>query len=212
MVRAELTTLKKDDSQHNRARLKKSFDGLVTEEQTFILELVSVDLNSLDKSTSVKVQKTAEYIKSNYERTMFIYECNFEVPESFGEIEAALVKNEHNKEIYIKNIVLDDGNVTFTCESWIDKMHGERIFFTNKQSYLPSETPAWLKYLRGKDLESLRGNDETERKPFERIYGYDLYNDLGDGRPVLGGQEHPYPRRCRTGRTKTPGETSKGTH
>lgn len=79
-----------------------------------------------------------------------------------------------------------------------------------KQAYLPSETPEGLKYWRKKDLESLRGNGEGERKSFERIYDYDTYNDLGDpdtssdlARPVLGGEKFPYPRRCRTGRKMT---------
>ncbi|MBA0736525.1 hypothetical protein Gogos_010068 [Gossypium gossypioides] len=53
----------------------------------------------------------------------------------------------------------------------------------------------------------LRGNGTGERKKFERIYDYDVYNDLGDPdhnlkhkRSVLGGKHFPYPRRCRTGR------------
>lgn len=76
-----------------------------------------------------------------------------------------------------------------------------------EQSYLPSQTPSGLRRLREEDLESLRGNGEGEPKRFERIYDYDVYNDLGEPdkslelqRPVLGGKEHPYPRRCRTGR------------
>ncbi|MED6213439.1 hypothetical protein PIB30_093353 [Stylosanthes scabra] len=77
------------------------------------------------------------------------------------------------------------------------------------QSYLPSETPEGLKRLRGEELEVVRGNGQGERKSFERIYDYDVYNDLGDPdnnielkRPVLGGKLNPYPRRCRTGRPR----------
>lgn len=81
------------------------------------------------------------------------------------------------------------------------------------QSYLSGKTPGGLVKLRAEDLANLRGEkangsvDRNERKAFERIYDYDLYNDLGDPdqsmdlkRPVLGGTEYPYPRRCRTGR------------
>lgn len=63
--------------------------------------------------------------------------------------------------------------------------------------------------MRKEDLEQLRGNGEGERKSYERIYDYDVYNDIGDPdtsfdlqRPVLGGPQHPYPRRCRTGRSR----------
>jgi len=79
-----------------------------------------------------------------------------------------------------------------------------------KQSYLPSETPEGVKRLREEELLTLRGNGQGERQSFERVYDYDVYNDLGDPdensdlrRPVLGGPEHPYPRRCRTGRPRT---------
>ena len=78
---------------------------------------------------------------------------------------------------------------------------------TMEQSYLPSETPSGLKKLREEELVILRGNGEGERKSYERIYDYDVYNDLGNPdssidlkRPVLGDKQHPYPRRCRTGR------------
>jgi lipoxygenase len=79
------------------------------------------------------------------------------------------------------------------------------------QSYLPLETPAGLSELRKKELETLRGDGRGERMFFERVYDYDVYNDLGDPdrnvvhhRPVIGGSaEFPYPRRCRTGRPRT---------
>ena len=77
----------------------------------------------------------------------------------------------------------------------------------DEQSYLPSQTPEGLKKFREEELVILRGNGQGERKTFERIYDYDVYNDLGDPdssddlkRPVLGGKKYPYPRRCRTGR------------
>ncbi|CAN0902047.1 Linoleate 13S-lipoxygenase 2-1, chloroplastic [Linum grandiflorum] len=79
-----------------------------------------------------------------------------------------------------------------------------------EQSYLPSETPDGLTRYRKEELNLLRGNGQGQRKKGERIYDYDVYNDLGDpdsnrdlARPVLGGKANPYPRRCRTGRPRT---------
>lgn len=76
------------------------------------------------------------------------------------------------------------------------------------QVYLPHETPAGLRELREQELVDLRGDGTGVRKEADRIYDYDVYNDLGDSdqhvslkRPVLGGSEElPYPRRIRTGR------------
>ena len=77
-----------------------------------------------------------------------------------------------------------------------------------EQSYLPSQTPSALKIMREKELINLRGNGDRDNLASDRIYDYDVYNDLGNpdskpelGRPVLGGSNnYPYPRRCRTGR------------
>lgn len=75
---------------------------------------------------------------------------------------------------------------------------------------MPSETPPGLKALREEELRNLRGDGKGVRKLSDRIYDYDVYNDLGNPdkgidftRPNLGGPEIPYPRRCRTGRAPT---------
>ncbi|KAL2322236.1 hypothetical protein Fmac_026615 [Flemingia macrophylla] len=179
--------------------------------KTLVLELVSEDLdpksNSMRKTAEGKVHKTAT------KKEEVQYEVTFELPVAFGNVGAVLVQNEDNSEVFLKNIVLDgfpDGPVHFTCNSWIQPKsvtHVKRIFFTNKL-YLPSQTPSGLKILREEELEQLRGNGEGERKSSDRIYDYDVYNDLGDPdinidlkRSVLGGSKrYPYPRRCRTGR------------
>ncbi|GAA0168252.1 oxygenase [Lithospermum erythrorhizon] len=148
------------------------------------------------------------------------YEAKFEIPADFGTIGAVVFENEHKNEMFIKEIVIEtglpSGQVTITCESWVHSKYdnpGKRIFFTNK-SYLPSTTPSGLKVYRERELKILRGEIREvkgEFKSFERIYDYDVYNDLGDpdndpdtARPVLGGsKEYPYPRRCKTNRPKT---------
>jgi lipoxygenase len=84
------------------------------------------------------------------------------------------------------------------------------VFFNNHAS-LPSQTPAGLRELREQDKAARRGNGKGMRKPWDNVYDYDVYNDVGNpdkhidlARTVLGGStQHPYPRRCRTGRQST---------
>lgn len=79
------------------------------------------------------------------------------------------------------------------------------------QTYLPSETPPPLVNYRQLELKALRGDGTGERKEGERIYDYDVYNDLENpdmderlARPVAGGSiAYPYPHRGRTGRKPT---------
>nr|AAZ57444.1 lipoxygenase LOX1 [Populus deltoides] len=181
--------------------------------KTLLLELVSAELDPKTGLEKPSIRKYAH--KIDHEGEDIKYEADFVVPPDFGEVGAIFVENEHHKEMYLHDVVLDGfptGPVHVTCDSWIHPKFDnkkKRLFFTNK-SYLPSETPNGLTKLRKEELETLRGNDSGERKKGERIYDYDVYNDLGNpdsdpetARPVLGGQEHPYPRRCRTGRPRT---------
>lgn len=182
--------------------------------KTLLLELVQAELDpktGLEKDT---IKGYAHRTKGE-ENGVVKYESSFEVPVDFGEIGAVYVENEHHNEMYLQDIILDgfsNGPVYVNCNSWVHSKYDnpqKRVFFSNK-SYLPSQTPSGLCRLRETELEILRGNGQGERKSFERIYDYDVYNDIGNPdssvdikRPVLGGKEHPYPRRCRTGRPRS---------
>ncbi|KAG0455695.1 hypothetical protein HPP92_023483 [Vanilla planifolia] len=184
--------------------------------KSLYMELVSNELDPRTGAEKKPVGDFAHRVSHGVDEAKYVAE--FLIPKDFGEIGALLITNEHHKEMFVKNIVLSlahekSDHVTIDCQTWIHSKFDsrvKRVFFTNK-SYLPSETPSGLQELRKKELELVRGNGKGERKPFERIYDYDVYNDLGDpdsgehlARPVLGGnKKFPYPRRCRTGRPPT---------
>ncbi|XP_009790810.1 probable linoleate 9S-lipoxygenase 5 [Nicotiana sylvestris] len=145
------------------------------------------------------------------------FRVTFEWEEEAGVPGAFLIKNFHQKEFYLKKLTLDDvpghGRVCFICNSWIypsEYYKKDRIFFSN-QTYLPSQTPENLRSYREEELENLRGNGIGKLEEWDRIYDYDVYNDLGDPdkapkyeRKILGGSaDYPYPRRGRTGRLPT---------
>ncbi|KAF5727279.1 hypothetical protein HS088_TW22G00969 [Tripterygium wilfordii] len=153
--------------------------------------------------------------KSNVKAKRVHYTAEFIVDSNFGVPGAITVSNKHQQEFFLESITIEgfaSGPVHFPCNSWVQasKSHPEkRIFFSN-QPYLPSETPAGLRSLRQTELRSIRGDGKGERKLSDRIYDFDVYNDLGNPdkgiefvRPTLGGKEIPYPRRCRTGRPAT---------
>ncbi|PWA74815.1 lipoxygenase 7 protein [Artemisia annua] len=184
--------------------------------KSILLELVAAEV---DHKTGLAKQTIKHYAhQSGMDMRDIRYEAEFEVPEEFGEIGAVFIENEHHKEMYVETIDLKgfpNGTITINPNSWVHSKFDnpeKRIFFTNK-SYLPSQTPSGLKSQREKDLASLRGDgvsDDGPRKKHDRIYDYDVYNDLGDpdkkpefARPVLGTKDLPYPRRCKTGRHRT---------
>ncbi|KAM0855220.1 hypothetical protein ACQ4PT_049929 [Festuca glaucescens] len=171
--------------------------------KTLLLELVSSELDPRTGREREKVKGFAHMTLKDG-----TYEAKMSVPESFGPVGAVMVENEHHREMFIKNIKLITGGdestaITFDVASWVHSKFDNpepRVFFTIK-SYLPSQTPRGIEALRKKELETLRGDGQGERKFHERIYDYDTYNDLGDPdknidhkRPVIGGKEHPYPR------------------
>ncbi|KAA8540238.1 hypothetical protein F0562_024199 [Nyssa sinensis] len=179
-----------------------------------VLELVSTQIDpktkAPKKSNEAALKDWAE--KSNVKAERVNYIAEFTVDSNFGVPGAIIVTNKHQKEFYLESITIEGfacGPVHFPCNSSVqsNKDHpGKRIFFSN-QPYLPSETPAGLKALREEELKNLRGDGKGVRKLSDRIYDFDIYNDLGNpdrgiefARPILGGENFPYPRRCRTGR------------
>ncbi|KAI4329075.1 hypothetical protein L6164_021377 [Bauhinia variegata] len=183
-----------------------------------VLELISTEIDPKSKQP----KKSNEAVlkdwskKSNIKAERVNYTAEFIVDTNFGVPGAITMTNKHQKEFYLESITIEGfaaGPVHFPCNSWVQakKDHpAKRIFFSNKP-YLPNDTPAGLRLLRQRELNNLRGDGKGVRKLSDRIYDYDVYNDLGNPdkgpeltRPTLGGSEkYPYPRRCRTGRAPT---------
>ncbi|WVZ21446.1 hypothetical protein V8G54_008768, partial [Vigna mungo] len=166
-----------------------------------VLELISTDINPKTKSPkkSNKAALKDWSKKSSVKAERVNYTAEFIVDSDFGVPGAIAVTNKHQREFFLESIVIEGfviGAVHFPCNSW---------------AYLPGDTPAGLRVLREKELINLRGDGKGVRKLCDRIYDFDTYNDLGNPdegieltRPTLGGtQNHPYPRRCRTGRAPT---------
>nr|CAP59449.1 lipoxygenase [Momordica charantia] len=143
-----------------------------------------------------------------------VFQVNFDWEENFGFPGAFFIKNGHTSEFFLKSVTLEDvpgfGRVHFDCNSWVypsRRYKKDRIFFAN-HTCLPIDTPDSLRKYREEELLNLRGDGTGERKEWDRIYDYDVYNDLCDPnggpnlvRPILGGSDqYPYPRRGRTGR------------
>ncbi|XP_038900328.1 linoleate 13S-lipoxygenase 2-1, chloroplastic-like [Benincasa hispida] len=193
----------------------------IPSDDTLFLKFASSDLDRDGQQKSL-IGGEAKLIQNESSEQKYKYVAKIEVPKGFGEIGAVIVELKDNStEKFIDTVHIANSTsqnlVTFSCNSWVQPKNlipdQRRIFFSTK-SYLPEDTPTGLVKLRVEDLANLKGQkadgtvDTNERKAFERIYDYDVYNDLGDPdvdmkwkRPVLGGSnQYPYPRRCRTGR------------
>ncbi|KAL3676525.1 hypothetical protein R1sor_026473 [Riccia sorocarpa] len=199
--------------------LDDQFDAIFN--QLVALQLVSVDTKpdgqpKLSSKSTIEKWTTSSGLKGQVIAGDDSYSVTFKVPSDFGEIGAFIIRNNHPNQFYLHDLTLeiDTGVVyEFPCNSWVynDRIyHDDRVFFTNK-TYLPKQTPTGLKPFRERELVALRGDGTGVRQTSDRIYDYDIYNDLGNPdkrsdlkRPPLGGsKELPYPRRCRTGRPKS---------
>lgn len=188
--------------------------------RSVLLELISTETDPR-KGGPKKSRRSALvgwFEKKDVKTERVVYTADFTVDGSFGEPGAVTVLNRHQREFFIESIVVEgfpSGPAHFTCNSWVQPTRVDRnprVFFTNKP-YLPAETPPGLQELRRQQLSDLRGEgaDTGERRITDRVWEYDVYNDLGNpdkgaefARPVLGGEQQlPYPRRMRTGRPKT---------
>ncbi|XP_062225761.1 putative lipoxygenase 5 [Phragmites australis] len=185
--------------------------------RSVLLELVSTETDP--RKGGPKKSKRSRLVgwfeKKDVKAERVVYTAEFSIDASFGEPGAVTVLNRHTREFFIESIVVEgfpSGPAQFTCNSWVQPTRVDRnprVFFTNKP-YLPSETPPGLQGLRRQELTDLRGDGTGERRTTDRVYDYDVYNDLGHpdkgaefARPVLGGELLPYPRRMRTGRPST---------
>ncbi|KAL1085544.1 hypothetical protein V6Z11_D08G057500 [Gossypium hirsutum] len=151
-------------------------------------------------------------------RKVIKFKLKFEVTQDFGIPGAFVVENkDKNHEFFLKSVTLhyikhpnlEEQKFHFYCDSWvypITKTGFKRIFFSD-QLYLPKKTPEGLVELRKKELQKLQApKPKGKWNPWDRIYDYDVYNNLGDpengrlyDRPVLGGStKFPYPRRLKT--------------
>ncbi|CAN6248813.1 unnamed protein product [Urochloa humidicola] len=190
--------------------------------RSVLLELVSTEIDPRKgvPKRSKRSKLSGWFEKKDLKAERVVYTAEFTVDASFGEPGAVTVLNRHQREFFVESIVVEgfpSGPAHFTCNSWVQPTRVDRnprVFFTNRP-YLPAETPPGLLELRRQELSVLRGEAGNaaagdERRLTDRVWEYDVYNDLGNpdkgaefARPVLGGHQMPYPRRMRTGRPKT---------
>ncbi|XP_020577225.1 putative lipoxygenase 5 isoform X2 [Phalaenopsis equestris] len=215
-------TIRRNKKQSMKEKMEAQLDAFGDRMgQNIVLELIGTEIDPRTKK--VKTSREAilkDWFKNkDFKAEKVVYSADFMVDSSFGEPGAITVLNRHNKEFFLENIVVEGfacGPVHFTCDSWVQSIKDQpskRIFFTNKP-YLPSETPTGLRELRERELREVRGDGKGERKLSDRVYDFAVYNDLGNPdkgfqymRPVFGGDERPYPRRCRTGRPQSDAES-----
>ncbi|XP_031125615.1 linoleate 13S-lipoxygenase 3-1, chloroplastic-like isoform X2 [Ipomoea triloba] len=215
-VRAVVTVRNKEAGGFKEALIKR-LDAFTADDQlgrNVVLELISTEIDPKTKGPMKSEPAVLKdwAVKTGMKTETVNYSAEFEVDTNFGCPGAITVVNKHQQEFFLENITLEGfsrGPVYFPCSSWVQSKKNyprKRIFFSNKP-YLPHETPEGVKALREEELRDLRGDGNGVRQLHDRIFDFDVYNDLGNPdkgvdfvRPTLGGEAIPYPRRCRTGR------------
>ncbi|KAM7251104.1 hypothetical protein ACFE04_022987 [Oxalis oulophora] len=184
--------------------------------QGISIQLVSQHLDPITNSGKIVQSFVRGWLPKQAKASHIVeYTANLKLPSDFGHPAAILITNLNAKEFYLLEIVIHGfppAPIFFPANTWIHSRNQNpqtRIIFTN-HTYLPSQTPPGIKDLRREDMLSIRGTGKGHRNYHDRVYDYDIYNDLGNtdkdddlARPILGTQERPYPRRCKTGRHPT---------
>ncbi|GFP87005.1 linoleate 13s-lipoxygenase 3-1 chloroplastic [Phtheirospermum japonicum] len=210
-------TVKFKKTEGLKETIRRSFEAAISpQEGGVVLQLVSKEIDP--KTEKPKLSKEAillwsskDFKADSEQNRTYKVSLKIDDPE-FGVPGALNVYNHYRKEFFLVSVSIE-GIVQFACRSWIQptKVGSEtkRVFFHDK-AHLPSGTPTGLIELRQIELEDLRGDGTGIRLASDRIYDFDVYNDLGNPekgsdfvRPTLGGDMNPYPRRCRSGRPPT---------
>ncbi|KAL1085546.1 hypothetical protein V6Z11_D08G057600 [Gossypium hirsutum] len=168
-------------------------------------------------------RKKHEVLSMKVPTKVIKFKLKFEVTRDFSIPRAFVVENRDKKhEFFLKSVtlhyikhpdILKKRKFHFYCDSWVysNTKIGFKQFSSQINSmhlYLPKKTLKGLVELRKKELQKRQAPRlKGEWNPWDRIYDYDVYNNLRDpengrlyNRSVLGGStKFPHPRQLKTG-------------
>ena len=86
--------------------------------KSILLELVSKELDPMTVLEKKRIKALAH--RMGHEGEDIKYEAKFEIPKEYGEVGAVFVENEHHREMYINEIIIDgflNGSIKVKCDS-----------------------------------------------------------------------------------------------
>ena len=104
--------------------------------KSILLELVSKELDPMTVLEKKRIKALAH--RMGHEGEDIKYEAKFEIPKEYGEVGAVFVENEHHREMYINEIIIDgflNGSIKVKCDSWVHSNYEDpqkRVFLANK--------------------------------------------------------------------------------